>query len=97
MDAKIDYTETDSKGLYTASIEGIEEKAELSTSKASNALIIVDHTFVPDDMRGQGVAGLLMERVIADARAANQKIIPLCPVFKAYAMKRKEELSDVIQ
>ena len=93
----ITYSESDTKGHYGATIEGIDVAAELTTSKVTPTLIIADHTFVPDAMRGKGVAQALAERLIADARAKGQRIVPLCPFVRGYASKRKEELADVIQ
>lgn len=72
-------------------------EAELTVSKVSPNLIIVDHTFVPDEMRGQGLAKALAEQVIADARKHGQRIVPLCPFLRAHALKHKEDLADVIQ
>jgi predicted GNAT family acetyltransferase len=40
--------------------------------------IIADHTFVPVPYRGDGVAEALVERLIAEARAAGKKITPTC-------------------
>ncbi|MEM8582525.1 MAG: GNAT family N-acetyltransferase [Pseudomonadota bacterium] len=91
------YTESDTKGRYGARREGTTEEAELTISKVSEKLIIVDHTFVPDTLRGQGLAGTLARRVIADARSKDQRIVPLCPFLRGYAEKHREELSDVIQ
>lgn len=96
-DIEITYTETDTKGRYAARVDGIAEQGELTLSKVSKSLIIVDHTGVPDAMRGKGVATALAERVIADARAAGQRIVPLCPFLRAYATRHREETSDVIQ
>ena len=93
----ITYTDEGSKGRYEASLDGVAEIAEMTLSKLSEQTIIVDHTGVPDALRGQGLANALAERAIADARAKGQKIVPLCPFLRSYAMKRKEELADVIQ
>ncbi|MEL6991971.1 MAG: GNAT family N-acetyltransferase [Pseudomonadota bacterium] len=93
----ITYSESDSKARYGASVESILAEAELTLSKVSPSLVIADHTFVPDDLRGQGIAGALAEKLIKDARSKGQRIVPLCPFVRAYALKRKEELADVIQ
>ena len=90
-------TDTPSKAAYEARVEGIVEPGELTISKVSDTLIIADHTYAPDTMRGMGVAKAMVDRLIADARAAGQKIIPLCPYVKAQALKHKEEWADVIQ
>lgn len=96
-DPVITYTETETKGRYAARIEGVAGEGEMTMSRLSAALIIVDHTSVPDSMRGMGVGTALAERVIADARAAGQHIVPLCPFLRAYTLRHREELADVIQ
>lgn len=94
---EIVYSDTESKGRYRATVQGVEGEGELTISKVTPTLIIADHTMVPDSMRGFGVARALADRLIADARAAGQRIVPLCPFVRAHAMRHREELSDVIQ
>ncbi|WP_306884944.1 GNAT family N-acetyltransferase [Amorphus orientalis] len=88
--------ETDTKGRYLATVAGVDGSGEMTFSKASPTMIIVDHTAVPDSMRGMGVAGALARRVIADARKAGQKIVPLCPFLRSYMDRHREESADVI-
>lgn len=89
--------DTDTKARYVATVEGAEGEGELTISKVSDRLIIADHTGVPDSMRGMGVATKLVERLIADARASGQRIVPLCPFVRAQAERHKEDWADVIQ
>ena len=96
-DITISRSDTPSKARYEARVEGIEEPGELTISKVSDVLIIADHTYAPESMRGMGVASALVNRLIADARAAGQRIIPLCPYVKAQAGKHREDWADVIQ
>ena len=96
-DITIARTDTPSKARYEARVAGIDEPGELTISKVSDTLIIADHTDVPDSMRGMGVAKAMADRLIADARAAGQKIIPLCPYVKAQSIKHRDEWADVIQ
>lgn len=93
----IAYTATESKGRYAATAAGHTDEAELTTSKVSDTLIIADHTAVPDSMRGMGVGAELATRLIADARAKGQRIVPLCPFVRAYAKKHSKDVADVIQ
>ncbi len=83
------------KGRYVLRPEGKTEEAELTFSRASDTLIIVDHTGVPDTFRGRGYGKVLAERVVADAREKGFKIVPLCPFFKAQA-DRHPDWADVI-
>ena len=96
-DIEITRTETDTNGRYAARLAKIAGEGELTLSKVSDSLIIVDHTAVPGTMRGAGVASALAVRAIADARAAGQRIVPLCPFLRAYAQRHREETADVIQ
>ncbi|MEM1428544.1 MAG: GNAT family N-acetyltransferase [Pseudomonadota bacterium] len=95
-DLTITREDTETKGRYVARISGVGDEADLTFSKASDTLIIVDHTGVPDSLRGRGIATALSERVIADARKAGQKIMPLCPFFRSYVERHKEETADVV-
>lgn len=85
----------DTKGRYVAHVEGQSEVGELTYSRASDTLIIVDHTGVPDSLRGTGVGAALAAKVVEDARSSGFKIIPLCPFFKAQAA-RHPDWSDVV-
>lgn len=96
-DLKITFSESDTKGRYGASIPDIHGEAELTISKVSAKLIIADHTFVPNELRGRGIAQALALQLIADARAKHQRIVPLCPFVRSYAEKNREDLADVIQ
>ena len=82
-----------SGGRYVTTVDGHE--AEITFSRTSPSLIIVDHTGVPDALRGRGVGQALALRAIEDARENGWRIIALCPFFKAQSL-RHPEWSDVI-
>jgi predicted GNAT family acetyltransferase len=86
--------ETGSGGRYVGHIEGIAEPALMTFSRASAALIIVDHTEVPSEMRGKGAGQALAEHAVSEARKGGWKIIPLCPFMKAQ-MDRHPDWNDV--
>ena len=69
--------------------------AEITYVPTGESKIIIDHTYVSDELRGQGVAKLLLDEVVSYARAENKKIIPVCPYAKAQ-MERFEEYHDVL-
>ena len=89
--------ETETKGRFVARVEGFADEAEITFSKSSPTMVIVDHTGVPDALRGTGAGLALVERLVADARAEGWKIVPLCPFVRAYAEKHRKDLVDVIQ
>ncbi|EJT04581.1 GNAT family N-acetyltransferase [Rhizobium sp. CCGE 510] len=82
-----------SGGRYAAEVEG--HAAEMTYSRASPKLIIIDHTAVSDALRGKGVGQALALHAVDAARAGGWKIIPLCPFFKAQA-QRHPEWQDVV-
>nr|WP_125551595.1 GNAT family N-acetyltransferase [Loigolactobacillus jiayinensis] len=55
----------------------------------------VDHTFVRDDHRGQGIAGQLIQKTIEHATNHNAKILPICTYAKAF-FERKPEYNDIV-
>lgn len=75
-------------GRYRTTIEG--HTAEMTYSKAGANRLIIDHTGVPDALRGKGAGQALVKRAVEDARAAGVKIIPLCPFAKAQIEKHPE-------
>lgn len=89
----IDRETTPSGGRYLANLDG--HRAEMTYSRASPQLIIIDHTGVPDALRGKGVGQALAKFAVEDARKGGWKIIPLCPFFKAQA-ERHPEWQDVV-
>ena len=76
------------KGRYVLRIGA--DEAELTFSVANPALVIADHTGVPDTMRGTGAGRRLVERLVADARAEGFKLVPLCPFVKAQSLRHPE-------
>lgn len=93
---RISYTDQGHKGRFAARVEGAEDEGELTISAVSDVLVIADHTFIPDTLRGTGVASALVDALITDARARGYRIIPLCPFVRAQSLKHPE-WSDVIQ
>lgn len=90
----IENREDGSKGRYVLSENGAE--AIMSYSRASEHLIIIDHTEVPDAMRGTGAGARLSEYAVEAARKGGWKIIPLCPFFHSQ-VDRHPEWRDVIK
>ena len=82
-----------SRGRWSVSVDGHE--AEMTYSRASPTLLIIDHTGVPDVLRGRGVGQALVRRSVEDARREGFRILPLCPFAKAQ-FERHPDWADVL-
>ena len=80
-------------GDYRVAVAGSARPAEL-TWIARGATRIADHTFVPPEARGQGIAHVLVEALVADARAQGFTIEPQCS-YVAALFRRHPEWADV--
>lgn len=70
-------------------------EGELTYRRTAPGLLTADHTFTPPQFRGRNVALSLVERLIADARAEGNRIVPVCP-YVAVQFRRHPEWSDVL-
>lgn len=84
-------------GRFVYAADGAEAELTYAITGASAGAtrVIADHTFVPDSMRGQGIAAHLVDALIARARADGWTIVPRCSYVVA-AFKRHPEWSDVL-
>lgn len=90
----IQQRENDSKGAFFIEAEG-RKLAEMTYSKAGTDRIIIDHTEVSDELRGQGAGKRLVEAAVAYAREKGISIVPLCP-FARSVFNKNPQLSDVL-
>lgn len=70
--------------------------AEISFPAKENGVVDICRTFVDDALRGQGMAGKLMENAAAEIRKTNRKAVPTC----SYAVKwfeQHEDYADILQ
>jgi predicted GNAT family acetyltransferase len=66
----------------------------LSYEKAGEGVLDFQHTFVPGELRGRGIASRLVEQALNHARTHGLKVIPTCP-FVADFMRRHQEYRDL--
>lgn len=92
--ADIELTDETTHGAYRLAVPGSAHGAELSWTARGEARI-AEHTFVPDEARGGGIAMRLVERLVADARAQGFTIVPQCSYVDA-AFRRHSEWADVL-
>ncbi|WP_035103273.1 GNAT family N-acetyltransferase [Devosia sp. LC5] len=68
--------------------------AEMTFRKEANGTIIIDHTGVPPEYEGRGIAARLVKRAIEDAREQGFKITPVCSYVVAQ-FRRHPEWADL--
>lgn len=64
--------------------------AEVTFPNISDDIVNVNHTYVDDSLRGQGVASMLLKSLADKLRAENKKAYPTC----SYAVKWFEKNTD---
>jgi len=57
--------------------------------------IIFIHTFVPEALRGRGLAMTIVRSALQASRSRGLKVVPRCPVFRAY-MTGHPETHDLL-
>jgi predicted GNAT family acetyltransferase len=87
-------TDETTHGTYRAEPPGSDHAAEL-TWRARGKARVANHTYVPPELRGQGLAQLLVEALVADARAQGFTIVPHCS-YVDVLFRRRPEWSDVL-
>ncbi|MHA6252510.1 GNAT family N-acetyltransferase [Oceanobacillus sp. CAU 1775] len=70
------------------------EAGEVTYTRAGDNLLIIDHTGVDPEHRGQGLAEQLVAKVVEKAKKEDVKIMPLCP-FAKKQFEEKEEYKAV--
>ena len=80
-------------GRYVARIEGVAEEGELTWRRGAPGVVVAQHTGVPASLQGNGIAALLVQRLVADARAEGFRIVPACS-YVAAQRKRHPEWAD---
>lgn len=70
-------------------------KAEVTYVSHKGDTIIIDHTFVSNELRGQNVGKQLIKKVVDFARQENKKIVPQCS-FAQKEFTKNKEYEDVL-
>jgi predicted GNAT family acetyltransferase len=68
---------------------------EMTFSRTSPKLVMIDHTDVDDSLRGQGAGRKMLDAMIAWARKNDTKLLPVCPYAKAQ-FEKDPSIRDVL-
>ncbi|MBS0476025.1 MAG: N-acetyltransferase [Proteobacteria bacterium] len=80
-------------GEYNAHLEGEPAIGRLTWVQRGNVRV-AEHTLVPAEIGGRGVAAQLVEALVVDARAEGFRIEPACSYVEA-AFRRNPEWADL--
>lgn len=81
-DITITHLDQGARGEYHARVEGSEAIGRLTYQRQGDT-VIADHTLVPTEIGGRGVAARLVDALIADARKFGFRIVPQCSYIDA--------------
>lgn len=72
-------------------VEAEEHSAFLSYRHVGNSLAL-DHTEVPPELEGRGIASKLARTALEYARGQGMQVVPICPYVSKYLKKHSEYL-----
>lgn len=76
--------------------ENGEMVAEVTFPNMNETQVNINHTFVDNSLRGQGIAAKLMEEVVKELSASGKKAIPTCSYAVTWFEKNKQYSSLLI-
>jgi len=68
-------------------VDGLESHLEYSRM---SSVLNLNHTYVPNELRGKGIAGKIVKAALTYAEENNLKIIPSCSYVADYIQRHKE-------
>jgi len=68
-------------------VDGLESHLEYSSL---SSVLNLNHTYVPNELRGKGIAGKIVKAALTYAEENNLKIIPSCSYVADYIQRHKE-------
>jgi uncharacterized protein len=92
-DYKVQREEGPTRGRYVIHLAPGAE-AEMTYRKDGDGPMVIDHTGVPPEFEGRGIAARLVNAAIADARDQGFKITPVCSYVVAQ-FRRHPEWADL--
>ncbi len=69
--------------------------AELVYAVTNDGKMIIEHTEVDEELRGQNIGYEMVHAAVAHARQYEMKIVPVCPFAKA-VFNKKPDFADLL-
>lgn len=86
MPLKVEHDEKDH--VFHADVEG--EQVRLDYRQLDRDTLEYHRTFVPEELRGEGLAGELVTYALDWARHHDMKVVPTCPYVERFVEKNPQ-------
>jgi uncharacterized protein len=73
-----------------------EGQISILTYRRDGDRIVFNHTVVPEELEGHGIAGRLAEHALDYARANKLTVVPRCPYVRSY-LEKHQEYADLVE
>lgn len=90
----IQHRQHDNRGIYYIEEDG-NILAEIIYTTPSPDRVIIEHTEVSDELKGQNVGFQLVNHLVEHARINQQKVLLVCPFAKSI-FDKKPDFQDVL-
>ena len=90
----ITHHDNGARGEYRAAVPGTDKVGRLTWKARGEGVRVVDHTLVPQELEGRGIAAALVDALVADARAQGFRIVPQCSYVEA-KFRRNTDWADL--
>ena len=84
----------ESDSIYLEDTNG-KHAAEITFEEVDRDTVAINHTFVDDSLRGQGIAGKLMQKAMDVLEKRQKKVVPSCS-YAANWLQKHPEYADRI-
>lgn len=88
-------TVTHNVGLRRFEVQAGDAPPAFLSYAHDGAGVVLEHTFVPEEMRGRGVAAALVRVALNEARQRQWKVVPRCS-YVARFIERHQEFADLV-
>lgn len=80
---EITHHDAGGRGEYRATVAGSDAVSRLTWKARGDDVRVADHTLVPRELEGRGIAAALVDALVADAREHGFRIVPQCSYVEA--------------
>ncbi|QHT71450.1 N-acetyltransferase [Rhodocytophaga rosea] len=92
MEVTIEHYEEDQE--FIAQLD--EGEAELAYSLPKEGVMDIQHTYVSEELRGEGIAEQLAKTALEYAKSKQWKVIATCPFVSSYVKRHSKEYKSLL-